>query len=97
MNLFGDRANKSQYTYAIICVSAKCFSSEVYIRLYLACAIHYNHFQTLRNAHISRIDSVNKRDKVFKVKLQINFHSDSMLFTYIRCKRGTIVPYTLKH
>lgn len=58
------------------------FSAKVCIRLYLACAIHYNHFQTLGSAHISSTDFVNKRDKVFKVKLQINFHLNSMLFTY---------------
>lgn len=34
-------------------------------------------------------DFVNKRDKVFKVKLQINFHFDSMLFTY-SIQRGTL-------
>lgn len=32
------------------------FTAEVYIRLYLGCAIHYNHFQTLGNAHISNTD-----------------------------------------
>lgn len=60
--------------------------------LYLACAIHCNHFQTLGNAHISSTDFVNERDKVFKVKLQINFHFQCYL--HIPCMRSA---YSIVH